>query len=170
MKGFLSSKLRYAAAILAVGVLSLNISAQNSLPAPGTGGGFRPSNGIGWNPGPGPVGPQTWGSPWSPGWGYGPAGVVNGGPGFGNFANQGTIKVLGCGYDAQGVWRIVPMLVSYQYNGIQYNVNVINAWDPWTDMWNTDIDAQAFNTNYFLRGVTYNFYVVLSYGTFYFNL
>ena len=40
----------------------------NSMPAPGSGGSFNPGppNGIGWNPG--PPAPSNWGSPWNPGW------------------------------------------------------------------------------------------------------
>lgn len=166
-------------AISAIAFLTLGASAQNSLPAPGTGGGFNPNppNGIGWNPGPGgpggPMGPGPggmWGSPWSPGWNNSPTLVIQPSITIGNTVNQGVKKVIACGYDAQGVWRVLPLLVSYQYNGVQYNVTVINAWDPWTNMWNRNIDVDAFNTAYILRGITYNYYVVLSYGTFYFNL
>lgn len=161
------------AAILCAG----SMMAQNSLPAPGSGGSFQPSvtpnvsptyGGIGWNPGPPP--PTYWGSPWYDGWNYGPSVVVSPSVSNGNFQNQGTVKVIACGYDAQGVWRVLPMLVSYQYNGVQYNVNVLNAWNPWTDQWDKGIDVQAYNTSYYLRGIQYDFYVVLSYGTFYFNL
>ena len=87
-----------------------------------------------------------------------------------NFQNQGTIKVIACGYDATGVWRVLPLVVSYQYNGVQYAVNVLNAWNPWTDQWDTDVDVPAYNTDYQLRGNTYDFYTVLSTGTFYLNL
>ena len=84
--------------------------------------------------------------------------------------NTGVCNVVGVGYDAQGVWRTVPMTVSYNWNGAQYNVMVLNAWNPWTDMWDRGVDDQAFNTTYFLNGQTYDFYVPLSTGTFYFNL
>lgn len=144
--------------------------AQNSLPAPGSGGSFNPGPVIS-NPGPGPAaGPQwgaipgmapgMWGSPWvSPV--YAPSSA---------FANSGTTNVVGVGYDAQGVWRTVPMTVAYNYNGVQYNVTVLNAWDPWTDSWNYNVDDQAYNTTYFLHGNQYNYYTVLSTGTYYFNL
>lgn len=175
MKRKISNSLKYMAAALFVGLTSLGLAAQNSLPAPGSGGGFNPapSNGIGWNPGPAmppPPPPTNWGNPWNPVWVNGPSVVVSPSVGLGNFQNQGIVKVLACGYDAQGVWRVLPLLVSYQYNGIQYNVNVLNAWNPWTDQWERGVDVQAFNTTYILRGVNYNFYVVLPYGTFYFNL
>lgn len=62
------------------------------------------------------------------------------------------------------------MLVAYQYNGVQYQVTVINAWNPWMNMWNRNVDQPAYNTAYMLRGQEYNFYTVLSTGTFYFNL
>ena len=88
----------------------------------------------------------------------------------GNFQNQGLTKVIANGYDAQGVWRVLPLLVSYQYNGAQYDVNVINAWNPWTDKWDRGLDLPAYNTNYILRNVTYDYYTVLPFGTFYFNL
>ena len=162
--------------------------AQSSAPAPGAGGGFNPNppNGIGWNPGPMVPGgnsapapgsggsfnpaPPAWGGPWGGGWQSSPSVIVNSTPGFISGMNQGTCNVVGVGYDAQGVWRTVPMTVAYNWNGAQYNTVVLNAWNPWTDMWNRDIDSQAYNTSYFLNGVTYNFYVVLPTGTFYFNL
>ncbi|MCM1370180.1 MAG: hypothetical protein NC204_07400 [Candidatus Amulumruptor caecigallinarius] len=145
--------------------------AQNSLPAPGSGGSFNPnpgpSYGGGFNPGPPP--PSYWGSPWYNGWGYSPSIVIS--PSVSNdFQNQGVTKVVACGYDATGVWRVLPLVVSYQYNGIQYDVNVLNAWNPWTDQWDRNIDVQAYNTDYVLRNVTYDFYTILSFGTFYFNL
>lgn len=133
-------------------------SMQNSLPAPGTGGSFNPG-GPQWTANPG-FAPGMWGSPWmSPV--YAPSS---------GFVNSGTTNVVGVGYDAQGIWRTIPMTVAYNYNGVQYNVTVINAWNPWTDTWNYNIDDQAFNTTYFLRGNQYNFYTVLPTGTFYFNL
>ena len=87
-----------------------------------------------------------------------------------NWQNSGVINVVGCGYDAQGVWQTIPMRVAYTYNGVNYDVNVLAAWNPWTDSWNNDVDVPAFNTTYFLNGTTYNFYTNLSTGTFYFNL
>ena len=125
----------------------------NSLPAPGSGGQVAPPPG-----GPGFGGP-AWGSPWGPS-------VVN--PPFS--VNQGTTTVIACGYDSYGVWRTIPLRVAYAYNGIQYNVTVLNAWNPWTDMWVRGIDSPAYNTSYYLRGNTYNFYTVLPTGTYYFNL
>ena len=148
---------------------------QSSAPAPGSGGNFtpNPANGIGWNPGPGGPGfgggpGSPWGGPWGGGWGASPSVVVN----FGNpnWQNSGVTNVVGVGYDAQGVYRTVPMTVSYNYNGQFYNVIVLNAWNPWTDLWNKGVDAQAFNTSYYLNGQEYDFYTVLSTGTYYFNL
>lgn len=159
-------------AVLSVAlVTSFGAAAQSSLPAPGSGGGFQPSmspsNGIGWNPG--PPAPSNWGSPWYEGWGYSPTVVMS--PSVSNLnQNQGITKVIACGYDAQGVWRVLPLLVSYQYTGAQYTVNVLNAWNPWTDTWNRGVDLPAYNTDYYLRGVDYGFYTVLPTGTFYFNL
>lgn len=149
---------------------------QNSLPAPGTGGtrggnggSPQPPNGIGWNPGPGfggggPMwgGANMMGGPWCNDTWTQP--FTNGIP------TQGSERVVACGYDAQGVWRLVPMLVDFQYNGVQYNVEVINAWNPWTDMWNRNIDQPAYNTDYWLKNIQYDYYVPLSTGTYYFNL
>ena len=157
---------------------------QNSLPAPGSGGmngmvggvpggpgpviGISPGAGQPGNPGPPP--PSAWGSPWYNGWNPSPTIVPSPSVSVGNFENQGTLKVIANGYDAMGVWRVLPLLVSYQFNGVNYNVTVLNAWDPWTNQWNRGVDVQAFSTNYTLRNITYNYYVVLSFGTFYFNL
>lgn len=168
-----SLKFLGVAMALAFGVFGL--SAQNSLPAPGSGGGFRPSGGFGpgfggpgpaFNPGPPP---PYWGSPWYSGYNPSPTIVVNT-PVVVNNTNQGIMKVIANGYDAMGVWRVLPLVVSYQYNGVQYDVNVLNAWNPWTDQWDKGVDVQAFNTDYVLRNMTYDFYVPLSFGTFYFNL
>lgn len=184
---------RYLALGLAGVMSAVGMWAQNSAPAPGSGGGFNPApaNGIGWNPGPGatsapapgsgggynpgpggPGGPgwngPAWGGPWGPGWNSTPSVIVN--LGTPNIANSGVTNVVGVGYDAQGVWRTVPMRVAYNYNGAFYNVTVLNAWNPWTDMWNRGVDQPAYNTSYLLRGQTYNFYAPLSTGTYYFNL
>ncbi len=170
--------MRLGATLLLTAAGVLGAASQNSLPAPGSGGG-RPGGGgfgggMGGNslPAPGaggqlapppggPYGPGPWGSPWG-----GPMMNPNG-PGW---QNTGRVTVMACGYDSYGVWRTIPLRVAYAYNGIQYNVTVINAWNPWTDMWNRGVDQPAFNTSYYLRGNTYNFYTVLSTGTYYFNL
>lgn len=152
------------------------VFAQNSLPAPGSGGSYTPNmggggawgppNGIGWNPG--PAYPGYWGSPWYNGWNYSPTILVN--QPANDLSNQGITKVVACGYDATGVWRVLPLTVSYQYNGVEYVVNVLNAWNPWTDSWDKGVDAPAYDTSYRMRGVTYDYYTVLSTGTYYFNL
>ncbi|MCM1320421.1 MAG: hypothetical protein NC217_08615 [Muribaculaceae bacterium] len=172
--------MKYAILLTTAILGALSLGAQNSLPAPGSSGGAGNSlpapggnsGGPGFGGGPGMgmgmMGPG-WGSPWGP-----PPPASNPvwlpasyGTGW---QNGGNLTVLGCGYDAQGVWRIVPMRVNYNYNGIQYDVEVINAWDPWTDSWNYGVDVPAVNTSYYLRGNTYDFYAVLSTGTYYFNL
>lgn len=181
MKAKILRCLRAVAAVAAIALCAPLAAAQNSLPAPGSGGGFQPSGGgfgpgpgapsfggIGWNPGPPP--PSYWGSPWYNGYNPSPTVVVSPSITIGNSQNQGVMKVIANGYDAMGVWRVLPLLVSYQYNGVQYDVNVLNAWNPWTDQWDKGVDVQAFNTDYVLRNVTYDYYVVLSFGTFYFNL
>lgn len=151
--------------ILATSTIGPQVMAQNSAPAPGSGGGFTPSGGGfgGFNPGPPP--PPNWGGPWGPGWGATPPIIVSN-----DWTNSGTEKVMACGYDIRGVWRVLPLRVQYYWNGVQYNVTVLNAWDPWTDMWNRNVDAPAYNTSYVLNGTTFNFYTVLSTGTYYFNL
>jgi hypothetical protein len=178
MKTYIFGKLRAWVAVAGIALGALGLFAQNSLPAPGSGGSYRPNGGFsggmgpgmmgpGFNPGPPP--PSAWGSPWYTGWNPSPTIVVS--PSVStNFQNQGVIKVIANGYDATGVWRVLPLVVSYQYNGVQYNVNVLNAWNPWTDQWDKGVDVPAYNTNYVLRNITYDFYTVLSFGTFYFNL
>ena len=120
-----------------------------------------------YNPGPPPVAPPPLAGP-------GPSVlaplVVNVPLSSPNWENSGTTTVIACGYDAQGVWRTIPLRVSYTYNGAQYMVTVNSAWNPWTDCWNYGVDEPAFSTDYFLNGNTYNYYTNLSTGTFYFNL
>lgn len=157
---------------MALMLLPLSAAAQNSFPAPGTGSGGgssfpAPGAGGGFHPG-----PPNWGNPWNtPGWNTwnGPI-IINTPMSSPDWQNAGQMNVVAVGYDIQGVWRTVPLTVSYQYNGVQYDVTVINAWDPWSNAWNMGVYDQAFNTSYYLHGQTYNFYVVLSFGTFYFNL
>lgn len=140
-------------------------------PAPGPGIGNGPDLAPGsdiYNPGP-PVGtPPPLANPGNPG----PLAPMVVGPALSSpdWQNSGTITVIACGTDAQGVWRTIPLRVSYLYNGAQYNVTVDSAWNPWTDCWNYGIDVPAFNTSYFLNGNTYDFYTNLSTGTWYFNL
>lgn len=153
--------------------------AQNSAPAPGSGGAFTPAP-----PGGGPVGPgwsgngfgpapqpPMWGTgnsmmnggPWGPGAFSGP--YYNNGPGF----DDGLARVIAVGYDARGVWQTVPMIIHYVWNGFFYDITVRDAWNPWTRMWDTGIGIPAFQTEYTLRGVTYTYYANLSTGTYYFN-
>ena len=168
------------ALMLALGAAGM-ASAQNSVPAPGSGGGFTPAGGPGgatsvpapgsgggFQPGggPGPAGP-AWGGPWGGGWSSSPAIVVS--PPVSGF-NSGLTNVVAVGYDAMGNYRALPLRVSYQWNGAYYSVTVINAWNPWTDAWNYGVDLPAYQTTYQFRGQTYNYYAVLSTGTFYFNL
>ena len=138
-------------------------------PGPGFGNGPYPAPGSQvYNPGPPPVGQPPLANPGPPG----PlAPMVVGAPlSNPDWQNAGTITVIACGTDAQGVWRTIPLRVSYNYNGAQYDVTVDSAWNPWTDTWNYGVDVPAFNTYYFLNGSYYNFYVNLSTGTWYFNL
>ncbi|MDE6669659.1 MAG: hypothetical protein K2K26_08250 [Muribaculaceae bacterium] len=156
-------------ALMAVAGIS-TISAQSSLPAPGSGGSFQPAP-VGPPPvAPGipgsPLGPGAPGGPLGPGY-IGPNGAFMNGP---NWQNEGVITVMGCGYNVYGDWTTIPMKVSYEYNGMQYEVTVLSAWEPSMQMWNTGIDTPAYNTTYYTHGNTYNFYVVLASGTYYFNL
>ncbi len=182
-------KARRIFTLITAAIVSIaTISAQNSRPAPGSGGAFRPGNSapapgsggaftpnVPQGPGPGagfgPGGPM-WGTnnsmmnggPWGPGSFSGP---YNNGPGY----NYGQSKVIAVGYDAQGVWQTIPMVVSWQWNGFFYDVDVENAWNPWTQMWEGgNLDIPAFQTTYTLRGVPYSWYANLSTGTYYFNL
>lgn len=161
------------ATVLISGGLSM-AQAQNSAPAPGSGGSFNPApSGGGWGGGPGGPGGGwggNWGGPWGPGYNSTPPIIINTPLSSPGWQNNGVTKVIACGYDAQGNWRTIPLTVQYSWNGVQYNVTVLNAWNPWTDMWNRGVDQPAYNTTYYLNGTTFNFYTVLSTGTYYFNL
>lgn len=173
-----------ALAAIAVALSSSSISAQQPIgplqgpgpviSAPGSPAAIGQPGGPGIPPNPQAPAPQP--GPGAPGNSFmpmqGPFGpmVVNTPLSSPDWQNQGTTTVIACGYDAQGVWRTIPLRVSYTYNGAQYNVTVDSAWNPWTDAWNYGVDVPAFNTNYFLNGNYYDFYVNLSTGTFYFNL
>lgn len=155
----------FAAATFMLGVAAFGALAQSSLPAPGAGGRYNPApNGIGWNPGPPP--PSAWGG--YGGWYNSPSVIIN--SSYPNSVNSGVTNVIACGYDAQGVWRNIPMYVSYVYNGVGYDVTVLNAWNPWTDSWDKGVDDPAYNTSYYINGRSFDFYTVLSTGTYYFNL
>ena len=98
-----------------------------------------------------------------------------GGPGFlagqpENLMNQGTINVMATGYDTESVLVQIPLVVSYVNNGAYYDVTVINSWSPLTQTWNYNVDAPAYQTDYYFNGFTYNYYVNIPSGTFYFNL
>lgn len=155
--------LRIPLLIATIAIGAASALAQSSLPAPGGVAGSFGGPGPCMTPPPayGPAWGSPWYNDWGPGWGYAP--IVDN-------TNSGTTRVVGCGYDAQGVWRVIPMKVAYTYNGLQYNVTVLNAWNPWTDTWSYGVDQPAYNTSYYLRGQTYNFYAPLSTGTYYFNL
>lgn len=127
---------------------------------------LMPNQGTPWEqPGPPPVNQPSMG----PGW-MSPNTVMQSAFPNQNNEQSGTVNVMACGYDAQGIWRVMPLRVTYQWNGAQYQVTVLNAWNPWSDTWNMGVDLPAYNTNYILRGTTFDFYTVLSTGTFYFNL
>lgn len=144
-------------------------------PQPGGNGFGGPAIGVN---GPGWTGHGF--GPHVPMWGTSP-GMMIGGP-WGDSAfsgpdnppmlnfNNGISHVVGVGYDVQGVWETVPLIVEWHWNGAQYDVTLMNAWNPWTRVWETQLNIPAYQTAYALRGVTYEWYVNLSTGTYYFNL
>lgn len=146
--------------------------AGNSAPAPGSGGAFTPTpaQGPGWSGagfGPnvpmwGTSGSMMQGGAWGPGAFSGP---YYSGPGF----DVGNSKVVAVGYDAQGVWETVPMMIHWKWNGFYYDITVVNAWNPWTQVWEYNLGIPAYQTEYQLRGITYTYYANLSTGTYYFN-
>lgn len=158
-------------ALAAIMGIALTGMAQSSAPAPGTGSLNFPGGG-GWagpaTPPPAPT--PSWGSPWG-GWGYNgyysPTTAVMLSP---TYQTSGKVNVVAVGYDATGVWRTIPMAVSYNYNGAQYKAIVLTAWNPWSDTWSTHLDIPAVNTNYYLDGTYFDYYAVLPTGTYYFNL
>lgn len=84
--------------------------------------------------------------------------------------NQGTMKVMATGYDTESVLVQIPLVVSYSFNGVNYDVTVLNVWNPYTQTWTVGVDEPAFRTSYYFNGFNYNFYAPLAIGTFYFNL
>lgn len=102
-----------------------------------------------------------------PGWGA-PGCLVN--PPSADWMNQGYMNVMATGYDTESVLVQIPLYVSYNFNGVNYDVTVINSWSPFTQTWNTNVDEPAYQTSYYFNGFTYNYYVNLPSGTFYFNL
>lgn len=163
--------------ILMAGLLFPTVmNGQSSVPPPGGGFGgnslMRPGNSV---PPPGggfgtpmrPPRPAFAPAIWNAPWGGVSVQIGNTSPGW---ENNGVTNILCCGYDAQGVWRSMPLRISYNWNGVNYNVTVLNAWNPWTNMWDVGVDMPAYSTSYFLNGITYNYYAPLSTGTYYFNL
>ena len=87
-----------------------------------------------------------------------------------DWMNQGTVNVMATGYDSESVLVQIPLVVSYSFNGANYNVEVLNSWNPYTQTWNIGVDTPAYQTSYNFNGFTYNYYAPLATGTFYFNL
>lgn len=102
--------------------------------------------------------------PWNQGW------VSKNDANANKNLNKGEVATLACGYDATGVWRTIAMRVAYSSNGILYKSIVLSAWNPWNDEWERNINVPAVNTDIDIKGTTFKFYVVLSTGTYYFNL
>lgn len=130
------------------------------------------NNGVPQTPPPPPPGPVNNGVPQTPpppppGWG-GPGFLAN--PPAGQWMNQGYLNVMATGYDTESVLVQIPLYVSYAFNGVQYDITVLNSWNPYTQSWNYGVDSPAYQTSYFFNGFSYNYYVNLPSGTFYFNL
>ena len=146
------------------------VNAQPGPPPPGppspTPIGTPPPPNAPLPPGPGPaVPPPPPNTP--PGWGA-PGYLVT--PPNGDWMNQGTLNVMATGYDTESVLVQIPLVVSYYFNGVNYNVTVLNAWSPFTQTWITGLDIPASQTSFYFNGFNYNFTVSLPSGTYYFNL
>lgn len=87
-----------------------------------------------------------------------------------DWMNQGNLNVMATGYDTESVLVQIPLYITYSFNGVQYDITVLNAWNPYTQSWTVGIDTPAYQTSYYFNGFTYNWYVNLPTGTFYFNL
>ena len=144
-----------------------NLSAQPTPPPPP---GNMPPPGMTPTPPNGvipPAPPAAQTPPPPPGWG-GPGYLSN--PPAGEWMNQGNLNVMATGYDSESVLVQIPLYIAYAFNGVQYDVTVLNSWNPYTQMWNMGVDTPAYNTSYYFNGFNYNYYVVLPSGTYYFNL
>ena len=144
------------------------ISAQPIPPGP-------PPTPMGQTPPPPPGSPAPQGQPLPPppnpqtpqGWSA-PGMLVN--PPVANWMNQGQVNVMATGYDSESVLVQIPLVVSYVFNGVSYNVTVLNSWNPFTQSWNIGVDTPAYQGNNSFNGFTYNYFVSLPSGTYYFNL
>ena len=150
-----------------VASLAFAASAQAPLPPPpGSTPPPPPGSQVPPPPSPSPyTGVDT--PPPPPGWG-GPGYLSS--PPAGEWMNQGNVNVMATGYDSESVLVQIPLYVSYSFNGVNYDVTVLNSWDPYTQTWNIGVDTPANITSYYFNGFTYNYYVVLPTGTYYFNL
>lgn len=173
----LKSKIYIAAvvAIFVLGVGSMGAQIINPPIAPPPGQMTTPPGSPPPSPG-APVPPPAPGNlppgsatppPPPPGWGA--PGMLSTPPAPG-MLNQGTLNVMATGYDAESVLVQIPLVVSYAFNGVNYNVTVLNSWNPLTQTWNSGIDMPATPTDYSFNGFTYNYYVNLPSGNYYFNL
>ena len=159
-------KFGLALLIFGVGIYADNISAQPTPPPPM----MQPAPPGGLNPGTPPPPPSSDPLPppsaTPPGWGA--PGYLSNAP-FGSL-NQGTLNVMATGYDNESVLVQIPLVVSFSFNGANYDVTVLNAWSPFTQSWNTGLDQPASPTYYYFNGFYYNYTVSLPSGTYYFNL
>lgn len=160
IKGTMVKKILLTISVLLVGANLL--SAQPTPPPPGS---VPPPPGMQTPPPPPAPGPAT--PPPPPGWGA-PGCLVS--PPSADWMNQGNLNVMATGYDTESVLVQIPLYVSYSYNGVNYDVTVLNSWNPYTQNWNLNVDIPANSTYYYFNGFYYNFYVNLPSGTFYFNL
>lgn len=147
----------------------LGVASLLAQPAPPPGGPVPPPpppNGQPIPPGAPGVPGQAPLPPSPPGWGA--PGFLASPPATG--FNQGTINVMATGYDSESVQVQIPLVVSYAFNGVNYDVTVLNSWSPLTQTWNIGVDVPAYQTSYYINGFSYNYYAQLPSGTYYFNL
>ena len=165
IKTFLKRRTLIASAFIVLGLSSIFAQAplppppgQNPPPPP-MGAPVAPSPANPIPPAPNPQTPPGWGAPGA--LTYPPA------PGW---MNQGTLNVMATGYDSESVLVQIPLVVSYSFNGVNYNVTVLNSWNPYSQTWNIGVDAPAYQGSNSFNGFTYNYLVTLPSGTYYFNL
>lgn len=161
--------IRLAIAITVM-VAGTGLTSAQMPPPPGDQDTFGPpptTPGMFGAPSPGPETPPPPAPAPPPGWGA-PGMLMN--PPTADWMNQGTMNVMSTGYDSEGVMKQIPLFISYTFNGVNYNITVLNAWNPYTENWNIGVDIPAYSTSYYINGFTYNYYAVLPIGTFYFNL
>lgn len=180
MKIFRNNILRVACNLMKRGstiasvILLFGVGSLYSQPGPPPGGMQAPLDSPAPPPPPGTMPPPISPAPFPgdqptppPGWSY--QGYLSNPPSA-DWMNQGYLNVMATGYDSESVLVQIPLYVSYSFNGANYDVTVLNSWNPYTQTWNIGVDTPAYKTYYFFNGFNYNYYAVLPSGTYYFNL